>query len=337
MPGSYDVLVEVPVAASPSGTARIAATIFVPEPLPTSPTIVFALPGGGYARGYFDLHFPGHTGYSQAAHHVAQGLVMVAVDHLGVGDSSTDANDTIVIEDIVDANDAAVREILRRLREGRIDPALPALQPGFVVGTGQSMGGGVTIIMQGRHRTYDAIAPLGYSAVQAVLPLRAPEARQGIKAMFSHHRRSTPPAELSVPQTSERIGDFLYPFHWDDVPQDIVEADLAGGYPLRENPPPWGSRTVPRCVVGMMARDYVAAEAAVIDVPVFFGEGERDVSENPWEESARFPRVRDFTLFVCPRMAHMHNFASTRRLLWDRSVDWVATVRRLAGARDGTS
>jgi hypothetical protein len=204
------------------------------------------------------------------------------------------------------------------------------IRPGFLVGTGQSMGGGVTIIMQGRHRTYQAIAPLGYSAFQAVLPLRAPEARQGIKVMFSHFRRSTPPAELSVPQTSAEIKDFLHPFHMEDVPQEIVAADLAGGYPLRKSPPPWGSRTVPRCVVGMMARDYVIEEAAAIDVPVFFGEGERDVAEDPWAESSRFPRVRDFTLFVCPQMAHMHNFATTRRELWDRSLDWMGGVRKAA-------
>ncbi len=313
------------------------ATVFIPESVPSAPTVVFALPGGGYSRGYFDMHFPGRTGYSQAEHHTAAGIVLVAMDHLGVGDSSTDANDTIVIEDIAAANDEAVREILRRLRAGEIDASWPRIEPGFVVGTGQSMGGGVTIIMQGRHRTYQAISPLGYSAVQAVLPLRQPEMRQGIKAMFSHFRRSTPPAELSVPHTSERIGDFLHPFHMEDVPQDIVAADLAGGYPLRETPPAWGSRTVPRCVVGMMARDYVIAEAAVIDVPVFFGEGERDVSENPWEESARFPKVRDFTLFVCPQMAHMHNFATTRLELWERTVDWMASVRQAAErARLGT-
>ena len=331
---SIEVRVPVRVAQLAGGQGIIAATVHVPDALTNAPTVVFALPGGGYSRGYFDLHFPKRSGYSQAEHHTAHGIVLVAMDHLGVGDSSTEANDVIVIEDIAAANDEAVREILRRLREGKLDVGLPPFQPGFVVGTGQSMGGGVTIIMQGRHRTYDAIAPLGYSAFQAVLPLRAPEARQGIKAMFSHFKRSTPPAELSVPHTSAEIRDFLYPFHLEDVPQDIVAADLAGGYPLRENPPAWGSRTVPRCVVGMMARDYVIEEAAVIDVPVFFGEGERDVSENPWAESSRFPLVRDFTLFVCPRMAHMHNFATTRRELWDRSVDWIDSMRN-AAARAG--
>jgi hypothetical protein len=317
---SIDVRIPVRVAPAANGGGTIVATVHAPDHLALSPTVLFALPGGGYSRGYFDMNFPGHAGYSQAEHHTAAGVVLVAMDHLGVGDSSTDANDAIRIEDIAAANDEAVRDILHRLRSGQLDAALPAFEPAFVVGTGQSMGAGVTIIMQGRHRTYQAISPLGYSAVQAVLPLRSAEMRQGVKSMFSHFSRSTPNAELSVPQTSAQIGDFLHPFHWEDEPRDVVEADLAGGYPLRASPPRWGSRTVPR--------DYVIEEAAVIDVPVFFGEGERDVSENPWEESARFPRVPDFTLYVCPQMAHMHNFAATRHRLWDRSVDWMQSIRR---------
>ena len=70
---------------APGGRGRIAATVFLPEPMPAAPTVMFALPGGGYSRGYFDLHFPGHDGYSQAEHHVARGAVFVAMDHLGVG------------------------------------------------------------------------------------------------------------------------------------------------------------------------------------------------------------------------------------------------------------
>jgi hypothetical protein len=333
MPGSNEVFVEVPLTAMPSGRARIAATVFAPDPLPASPTVVFALPGGGYARGYFDLHFPGHAGYSQAAHHVARGVVFVAMDHLGVGDSSTEANDSLRIEDIADANHAAVVEVLVRLRAGTLAAGLPALQPGFVVGTGQSMGGGVTIIMQGRHRSYDAIAPMGYSPVHTSLPQRDPALRELGKAIFAHFTRTTPLEQLSVPHTAERIPDFLYPFHCEDVPRDIVEADLAGGYPVREQPPRWGSATLPRCVVGMMGPGYVAAEAAAIDVPVFLGFGERDVSEAPSREPSMFPKSGDVTSYVVPDMAHMHNFASTRRLLWERSLDWIESVRRVASGR----
>jgi hypothetical protein len=291
---------------------------------------MIALPGGGYSRGYFDLQFPGHSGYSQAEHHAGRGVVFIAMDHLGVGESSTEVNDVLTIEDIAAANDAAVRQIVARLRDGTLVGKLPAIAPGFVVGTGQSMGGGVSIIMQGRHRTYDAIAPLGYSPVHTSLPQRDPAIRELGKAVFSRFSRQTPLHELSVPHTSEQVPDFLYPFHWEDVSPDILEADMAGGYPLRTSPPPWGSATIPRCVVGMMAKGYVAAEAADVDVPVFLGFGERDVSENPALEPSMFTKAGDISVYVVPRMAHMHNFASTRHMLWERSLDWVEGVRRTA-------
>ncbi len=325
------IRVVIPVSVPTTGsTASIVATVFFPERVDDSPTVVFALPGGGYSRGYFDLHFAGHHRYSQAEHHVARGIVFVAMDHLGVGESSTEANDELVIEDIAAANDQAVREILRRLRAGSLSEDRPAIEPGFVVGTGQSMGGGVTIIMQGRHRTYDAIAPLGYSAVHTSLPQRSRELREAGKTIFGKFSRRTAPADLSVPHTGGQVPDYVFPFHWEDVPEDILRADMAGGYPLRESPPAWGSKTIPRCVVAMMSPAYVGEEAAVIDVPVFVGFGERDVSEDPSREPAMFPHANDITVFVVPRMAHMHNFASTRRLLWERSLDWVDDVRRAA-------
>jgi len=330
MIASTSVVIPVEVSKAAKGQGHVAASVFLPERVPGAPTVMFALPGGGYARGYFDLHFDGHAGYSQAEHHTARGIVFIAMDHLGVGESSTDANDELTIEDIAAANDQAVREILARLRAGTLVTGQAAIAPGFVVGTGQSMGGGVTIIMQGRHRTYDAIAPLGYSAVHTSLPQRRPEMREAIKSVFAKFSRATPPRDLSVPHSSEQIPDFQYPFHCEDVPDDILQADLAGGYPLRQTPPPWGSATVPRCVVAMMSPGYVAAEAAALDVPVLLGYGERDVSEAPHREPAMFTQARDITVYVAPRMAHMHNFASTRELLWNRTLDWLNCVERAA-------
>ena len=323
------VVVAVDVSKSATGRGEIAATVFLPqERRAAASTVMFALPGGGYARGYFDLRFKGHAGYSQAEHHVARGCIFVAMDHLGVGESSTDANDRLVIEDIAAANDQAVRAILARLRAGTLIDGVAPIEPGFVVGTGQSMGGGVTIIMQGRHRTYDAILPLGYSPVHTSLPQRSQAMRDAIKTVFAQFSRSTRPEDLSVPHSSEQIPDFLYPFHCEDVPQDILDADMAGGYPMRQKPPAWGSASLPRCVVAMMSKGYVAEEAALVDVPVFIGFGERDVSEAPHREPTMFPRATDITVFVAPRMAHMHNFATTRRLLWERTLDWVESVAR---------
>jgi pimeloyl-ACP methyl ester carboxylesterase len=111
----------------------------------------------------------------------------------------------------------------------------------------------------------------------------------------------------------------------------IVQADLGSGFPVRDPMPSWASATIPNCVVAMMAPGYVKEEAAAIDVPVLMGFGERDTSQNPHLEPSAFPRSRDVSLYVVPTMAHMHNFASTRHLLWDRIADWSAAVARDAG------
>ena len=114
------------------GPLRIEATVFLPpsEELAEQATVVFALPGGGYSRGYYDMHFPGHAGYSQAEHHVDRGFVLVAIDHLGVGDSTPEVAGEVRIDDIAAANDFAVRTITDRLRNGTAVKGYPAIDVG---------------------------------------------------------------------------------------------------------------------------------------------------------------------------------------------------------------
>jgi hypothetical protein len=194
--------IEVRIDGLPGGN-HVAASVFLPDPsrLPETPTVIFASPGGGYARGYFDLHLPGRSGYSQAEHHTARGIVLVACDHPGVGASGLAGLETMTIESIAEANDGAVREIARRLESGALADGVPPLKPGARIGIGQSMGGGVTIIMQGRRRTFDAVAALGYSAVHTVLPQRLERDVERGKAIF-RFSRDTDVQELSVARTS---------------------------------------------------------------------------------------------------------------------------------------
>jgi pimeloyl-ACP methyl ester carboxylesterase len=83
----------------------------------------------------------------------------------------------------------------------------------------------------------------------------------------------------------------------------------------------------------MMAPGFVKEEAAVIDVPVLMAYGERDVSPAPHLEPSAFPQSRDVSLYIAPEMAHMHNFAATRRLLWDRIAGWAEMIANNASAR----
>jgi pimeloyl-ACP methyl ester carboxylesterase len=105
---------------------------------------------------------------------------------------------------------------------------------------------------------------------------------------------------------------FTWAFHWDAEPKDFVDADmssvLGGDGPL----PPWRSPTTPACGIFMVSQGTALAEESAITVPVLLAWESRDVVPDPWLEPKTFKSAHDITLFVCPRMAHMHNFPSTR-------------------------
>jgi alpha-beta hydrolase superfamily lysophospholipase len=184
---------------------------------------------------------------------------------------------------------------------------------------GQSMGGGVTVLAQGRFATFDAIAPCGVSAIHTALP-------QPDRAAFEHGvRRFDAVAEGRVTNHVDHDHegvDYRYAFHWEDVPSEVVEADMAGGFPVRTSAPSFGSLTIPHCAVTMMLPGAFAVDAARVAVPVLVANGERDTCPNPHAEAAAYSASADVTIFVIPAMAHMHNFASTRERLWQRLEAW---------------
>ena len=169
---TLELRIDVSAAVPLAGLHEIAMTAYLPaaDALGAQPVAIFASPGGGYTRHYYDMQPPGHGGYSQAQAHVREGFIFVSYDHLGVGDSSTGHLRDYTVPQLAAANDAAVREVSRRLSAGTLSDALPALAGLVRIGIGQSMGGCVTVVMQGRHATFDGIAPLGYSALHTVLP-----------------------------------------------------------------------------------------------------------------------------------------------------------------------
>jgi pimeloyl-ACP methyl ester carboxylesterase len=163
------------------------------------------------------------------------------------------------------------------------------------------MGGCFTVYLQGRHSVFDGVAILGFSAIHTVLPSR--------------------PGDVSS-------DPFRYAFHYPDVPREVVDTDMTD-YPSRQGTMPvWGAATVPPCAATLVQPGVVAEEAAAIDVPVFIGVGEIDVVPDPRAEPNAYSNSPDITVFVAPRMAHMHNFAGTRTMFWDRLAAWASGVRR---------
>jgi len=312
--GRTDILVEVPGLEG----WTLAATIHLPPPdlLQPSAQVLVAMPGAGYNRRYFDLPEPG---YSEAEHHVARGIVVVALDHLSVGDSSV-LPEPPSISTVAAANSAVVGEIVSRLKTGALTGGL-AVTPSVVIGAGQSLGGIIAVVMQAKHRPFDGIAVLGASLVCTRLP-----SRSGEELRF---------AGDADPRASARqlflSADWRYAFHWDDVPEHLVTADMARMPPTFGDGALWNSATAPD-TTSLVLPGVVAGEAAGVDVPVLLAMGERDVCQDPLRELAAFQSARDLAQFVVPRMAHMHNFAGTRAMMWTRIDAFVAQVAALATA-----
>jgi hypothetical protein len=330
-----DVDVDVTEATGLGEPLRTRVTVVLPDAGARSdpPVVCFGFPGGGYSRRYFTFDMPGASGGGQAGWHARRGWVFVACDHLFVGESDGPADPSaLTFEHLAAANHATVDTVLAQLRGGTLTDSLPPLTQPVALGIGQSMGGCLTIVQQGQHSTYDGIGVLGYSGRHTVLwmPPGSPDAGTAyvprgtrVPVLTDTEVRALTPAFASA---STDLPPTTPGFHFDDEPVDVVIADMIG-YPSRTGPlPAWASATMPPCAASMLSPGVVAPEAATVSVPVFVGVGERNVCPDPWSEPTAYPRSRDVSVFVCPRMSHMHNFAGTRERFWARIQSWGSGV-----------
>jgi pimeloyl-ACP methyl ester carboxylesterase len=236
----------------------------------------------------------------------------VSCDHLFVGESSAPSDPTLLSFGVVAAaNAATVTHVVAALADGTLSGGFPPVRDPVLLGIGQSMGGCFTIVQQGQHATYDGIAALGFSAIQTVLSFPP----------------GTPSDADAFAPRDDGLPIVTWGFHYDDEPADIVDEDMRG-YPIRERMPSWGSATMPPSAIQMVEPRCVSEDAAAITVPVLVAVGERDVVPDPRAEPKAYEQSPDITVFVCPRMAHMHNFASTREQFWTRLHAWGETIAR---------
>jgi pimeloyl-ACP methyl ester carboxylesterase len=354
MTRSIELTVDVTEAAGLGTPAHVAVTVTLPDgPLADPPVVCFGYPGGGYNRRYYSFDMPDGSGGGQAAYHVAQGWVFVACDHLGFGDSTIPDDHVLDLDIVAAGNDAAVRVVMEGLAAGTLIDGLPPIAGATRLGIGQSMGGCFAIVAQGNHETFDGVGVLGYSGIHTVVPTRPgqPEAtwpwisrRSPLSAPKIYNSAALAASkgptlgDREAIQEAARRGEhpFQWSFHWEDEPADWVALDMQASAGLVDPLPAWRSATTPACGVYMVAPGAVALEAASIRVPVLIAVGERDVVPDPWAEPKAFKSSGDIQVFVCPRMAHMHNFAHTRGLFWERIQNWgdgVARQRQLQAAQ----
>ena len=162
---SHSVLVDVGVDLADTPVARIAAEIFCPaDGQPLAPLAFVCLPGGGVNRRFYDLGGEAQPSFSFARQMAAAGLITIAIDHLGVGESSRPADGfALTPEVIVAANARATRDIVSRLQAGVAIPGLRALPDLATIGVGHSMGGMLTVMQQAADPRHIGLVLLGYS------------------------------------------------------------------------------------------------------------------------------------------------------------------------------
>lgn len=306
---SFDITDALPAEVTQGQRLAISAWLFFPEDLAKlgdRPVTMTLLAGGSYDKRYHHAVVPGHSGYSAAEYLANRGNIVLLADHLGVGGSSRAPDQKTATRQICAlAMHAAVGQFHDRLAAGDLHSDLPAIPNLLRIGGGHSMGAMQTVVQQAAHRTYDAIMFLGYTT-------------QGVNFYHGTTRVRAGdylPPEPYVDYASNDRAAQRYNFYWDDVPQEVILFDDTLAV---ETPTQIGLDSI--------RHDIIKPDAAQIEVPVFFGNGERDVSPDPHAEAQFFPRCTDFTMFLLPRSAHCQTFASTRHRFWDRMHDWSRTI-----------
>lgn len=341
---TVDLMIDVTEAAGLGEQATIALTVTLPAPdsLGADPVVCFAKPGGGYSRGYYTLDLPGPGSGAQADWHAERGWVFVSVDHLGVGSSSVDHDPTrLDYTTLAAASHAAEAEVLAQLAAGTLLDGYPQIENPLKIGIGQSMGGCMTVIQQGRYRCYDGIGVLGYSAVHTHPPVKPGEEPIVATWLPRDTLLTEPMVMVNLPEymaaqrqtfdESEIIDNGMamaWGFFYDDVDIELQRRDLID-FPTRNGDvAPWASATLPMAVAAScLTPGAIAPEAAAVTVPVLAAFGERDTCADPKGEPRAYLSATSVDLFICQRMGHMHNFASTRELIWQRIETWSHWVR----------
>jgi pimeloyl-ACP methyl ester carboxylesterase len=276
---------------------HLAASVHLPDRAAGAPRAI-CWPGGSYARAYWDMHIPGHADYSFADHMSAQGYLVVAADHLGVGASSKPADGDRVDFDTVSAAAAAFVEQVRGLMtEGAPEMGGTPLPDLPIVGVGHSLGACLTAVTQARHRCYDAVALLGFTHGRKDVSVSAVGAAEGDDDADADARRQT-----AVEQAQAFFAgtwDDVYSFaprepnhawlHRPDVPDAVIAADdaIAVRWPRQ-------------CYVQALMTGYSAEFADQIDCSIFLGFGDHDVPPTPHDDVGFYSRSRDVTLYVLP-------------------------------------
>jgi pimeloyl-ACP methyl ester carboxylesterase len=296
------------------GSLTIAADIFLPTRLRPSPVVLFCLPGGALNRGYFDLQ--GEGDFSFAAHLTSRGFIVVALDHLGVGDSSRPRDGFELTPEVLShANAIAMDSIRTELRAGELTgESLPRLQS---IGVGHSMGAMLTAMQQARYGGHAALILLGFST-------------RGLTSALSPEELSFAKNPAGARANLVRLARLRAADPYPEVPRSAQGRELFAGESADRRGVEALQRARSRLLLSAglfsMIPGSCAPECARVDVPVFLAFGDRDMAGPPQLVPADYPASPDITLVILAATGHAHFLFPARGHLFDRVTQWCEAM-----------
>lgn len=265
-----------------------------------------AYPGGSYDHRYWC--FDAMDGYNAAEYFTERGFNVVAADPLGVGLSDKpDNSDLVTMTSMADAAAAFAQALCA---DSSITPT------GELVGIGHSNGGCITVIAQARHNCYSKIINLGFT--------------HGSKGAVTTDSSGEDVRSVALEQAQAFFEDWengyciapREPSHaWlynPSVPRELIALD-------DETLVPWPRQAY----VDALTDGFSAPFAAAVASPVLLVFGSDDIPEHPREDARYYTLSNDVTVVVPEDTAHLHNFSTRRRMIWDRMISWASDTTLL--------
>lgn len=300
---SHVIMIDAGPLVSGREANRLALEMHVPKTLAASPALFFCMPGGGMSRGYFDLDAGGGEPFSFARAMIAAGHVVVAIDPVGVGESSRPEDGFALTSTVTAALNHQAFAAMREMDLGGL--ALGAMP---VIGVGHSAGGLLAVLQQTTFGDFAALLLLCFGS--GGLPEHFPAEYLAAAARPDFDRARI------IDMARHKFGGVGYMPIRARPPETPSARALSGAYSTSPS------------VIGMhaMTPGNVRTEIAQLDCPVFLALGERDMTGPPHLLSGDFEACPDLTTYVAKGAGHHLFLIPEAPALYARIAHWAGGI-----------
>ena len=242
--------------------------------------------------------------------------MVATVDPPGVGDSDVPTDGYELTPDrLAEVLGTVTAALVERCSAGTMLHGLDPIPDAAAIGLGHSAGALLTVYQQARFAQYEALVLLGFAG-RGLVDYLTPEERAftddaaGLRVNLA--RLVEAQFGTALPDSRTSTSGLL-------VRVPVPDAAMAALAATR-------TRMVGPVGLTAMIPGASKAELGAVEVPVFLGVGDRDITGVPSRIPAELPNATDLTLFVLEASGHNHNVAPTRQVLWDRIARWTRSV-----------